>query len=127
MERDLLDGALRPALWGGVAIGGALYALGSRSVATGFLAGTAWNLASLLLLRAITRAWAREEGRRALWLLLGKLLILYPIGIALACSRRLSLIGLLAGFTWVFAPLVGRAIWSATRPPGRPVAGARHG
>ena len=125
MERDLLDSALRPALWGGAAIGGGLAALGARSAAAGFLAGAAWNLLSFLLLRAITRAWAREEGRRALWLLLGKLFILYPVGVALACSQRLSLIGLLAGFTWVFVPLIICAVWSATRPAGRPLAGAR--
>jgi len=113
MDRDLTEQALRPALWGAVGIGAALYGMRSAPVAGGFLAGAVWNVVNLALLRALAQAWAREEGRQVRRLLLAKVLILYPVGLALAMSGAYSLVGMLAGFSWVFIIIIGLATWSA--------------
>lgn len=120
MDRDLIQHALRPALWGAVAFGAAVYAVTrSPAAAGGFLAGAAWNVANFQLLQALALAWTREQRRRALTLLLAKLLLLYPIGLFLALSGAYSLIAMLLGFTWVFVVLIGVAVRSgrAMRPP----------
>jgi len=113
MDRDLTDQALRPALWGAVGIGAALYGMWSAPLAGGFLAGAVWNVVNLALLRALAQAWAREETRRVRQLLLAKVLILYPVGLALAMSGVYSLVGMLAGFGWVFITITGLAAWAA--------------
>ena len=118
MSRNLLSDALRPAFWGALAIAAALAARGLLPMAGGLLAGALWNIANLFLLQALALAWSREQRRRALTLLLVKLLVLYPAGLALAMSNRLPLVAIIAGFSWPFVVLIACAVWSGRA--GRP-------
>lgn len=122
MNLDLIDRARRPALAATAVAGVALGIAGAWSLAAGVVVGAGWNLANLLLLRALARAWGREARPQALRLLLLKLGVLYPVGLALLLSPALSAVGILAGFTGVFLLLLGVAVWPA-RPPLEP----RHG
>ena len=115
---NLLSDAQRPAFWGAVGIAVALAARGTLPTAGGFLAGALWNIANLWLLQALALAWGREQRRRALTLLLIKLLVLYPVGLMLALSKTLSLVAILAGFSWPFAVLIACAVRSGRA--GRP-------
>lgn len=117
---SLLSDARRPALWGALAIAAALAATETPlRTAGGFLAGALWNVTNLWLLQALALAWGRDQRRRALTLLLVKLLLLYPAGLALALSSAFSLPAMVAGFSWPFAVLIGCAVWAgcAARPP----------
>ncbi|MBI4227811.1 MAG: hypothetical protein HY600_06050 [Candidatus Omnitrophica bacterium] len=112
MPPSLLSNALRPALWGALGIAAVLAAAGRLPTAGGVLAGALWNITNLFLLQSLALAWGREQRRRALTLLLVKLLLLYPAGLALALSNKLSLVAIIAGFSWPFVVLIGCAIWS---------------
>lgn len=116
MPRNLLSSALRPALWGASGIAALLAARGLFPTAGGFLAGALWNVANLFLLQALALAWSREQRRRALTLLLVKLLLLYPAGLALALSNRLPLVAIIAGFSWPFVVLIACAVWAGRAP-----------
>lgn len=122
---ELLPQALRPALWGSLALSAALGVGVSTAWAWGFLAGALWNLANLCLLQALALAWGREQRRKALLLLLTKLLILYPVGLAMALSGKLSLVALLAGFSWPFVVLVICAAWPKPAAPSASAEAAR--
>ena len=116
MPPNLLSSALRPALWGTVGIAALLAARGMLPTAGGFFAGSLWNAANLFLLQALALAWSREQRRRALTLLLVKLLLLYPAGLALALSNRLPLVAIIAGFSWPFVALIACAVWPTAKP-----------
>lgn len=117
MTRELMPHALRPALWGAVGLAAALAAAGSWAWAGGWLAGAVWNLANLRLLHALAVAWSREQRRKALLLLCGKLLILYPAGLAMALSGALPLVAIILGFSWPFLVLIACAAWPARPSP----------
>ena len=120
--RELMPHALRPALWGALGLAAVLGITGSPLRGGGFLAGALWNIANLWLLHALALAWGREQRRRALLLLAGKLLILYPAGLALAMSGIFSLVAIIAGFSWPFLILVVYAAWPGRATPAAPAA-----
>ena len=120
MDRDLIRQTLRPAFWSAAVLAAALYGLTPPPVASGFLAGALWNVLNLFLLRAVGMAFAREQGRRTVLLLLLKVFILYPLGLALIMSEAYSVLGVLAGFSWTFVVMIVLAIWPARPPKGQP-------
>ena len=82
----------------------ALLAVGQGTLALGWVAGTAWNLLNVILLAKLTSLLVKplRECRWPIgWLLLAKFGGLYPAGIWLLWSGRISLIGFTAGFTAV--------------------------
>ena len=71
--------------------------------AIGVVAGWAWNVASLVSLQRMLRAWlgpTRSPRRAVLWLLV-KFPLLYLLGLALLHSPRVSALGFGIGFTLV--------------------------
>ena len=123
MDRDLIRQTLRPAFWSAAVLAAGLYGLTPQAVASGFLAGALWNVLNLFLLRAVGMAFAREQGRRTVLLLLLKVFILYPLGLALIMSEAYSMLGVLAGFSWTFVVMIVLAIWSGRQPKGQPARG----
>jgi hypothetical protein len=72
--------------------------------AIGFVAGGAWNMASLWSLQRMLHAWLGplpSRGRALLWLLV-KFPLLYLLGLAMLHSPQVSPLGFGIGFTLVF-------------------------
>ena len=81
--------------------------------------GTGYGVRAMLQLFmwvALASSWLHERRRQALGWLATKLLVLYPLGLWLAVSQCYSLIGMLAGFTWVFAIMIVVAAWPGKTP-----------
>lgn len=104
----------------------------SPQKAGALLAGAAWAVANIALLRRVMAAWLRPEGARRLelaLLLAVKFPALYAAGFALLAWVRIDPVWAVAGFTMLFAVLLlkalGRALvwsgWFERIPAARPV------
>jgi hypothetical protein len=95
--------------------------------AAAFVAGCAWSLANLYLLRALVGSVFHEPERRKLKiaaLLVVKVPVLYGLGYVLLLWGRLPVGALLAGFAWPLCVIVlkaaGRLIMGLDRPDRAP-------
>ena len=78
------------------------------------LAGAAWNLLNIALLKRLAALLGGEtpkRGRKMILLLLVKFGLLYPAGIWLLWSGAVHRIGFAVGFTAVLITAIGTLLW----------------